>query len=55
MYDATGRLVSTPVNEMMNAGFHEKPIGTRDCRPGIYFLSMDADEYQSMKRFSIMH
>ncbi len=44
LYDATGRVVKTLVNEQMNAGEHNVRISAQDLTAGVYFVRMDTPD-----------
>jgi hypothetical protein len=51
----TGRLVKVIADEMMNEGENEIILNASEVKAGIYFLRMDATEYNSMKKMYVVN
>lgn len=59
VYDVTGRLVTTLVNERLDAGEHAITWSGRDglnrqCSSGVYFVSFAADKYVASKKMVLL-
>jgi flagellar hook assembly protein FlgD len=50
IYDLTGRLVTTLINEEKEAGFYEVQFNGSNLSSGIYFYEIDAGEYKTSKK-----
>jgi hypothetical protein len=54
VYDTTGRLVSTLVNGWREAGTREVTFDGSELVSGVYFLRMQAGEYSSVKKITLL-
>ena len=50
IYDITGRLVETLVNEHKNAGYYSVNWNAANVSSGIYFYRIDAGEFRSVRK-----
>lgn len=50
VYDITGRLVETLVDEEQNAGVHRIDWSPKQAPGGIYFYCLEADDFSSVKK-----
>ncbi len=54
IYDMTGKIVKTLVNEKKTAGYYEANWNTKDLASGIYFAKFKTDGYQSITKLILM-
>ena len=54
IYDMTGRIAKTLVNEEKESGYHEVNLHTKDLASGIYFAKIVAGDYKSTKKLILV-
>jgi hypothetical protein len=54
VYDITGKLVSIPVSEYMNAGFHEISFNASQLSTGTYFYKLVSGNYSDVKKMILI-
>jgi hypothetical protein len=54
IYDVSGRLVATPVDEVLGAGAHVSRIPTEDLPAGVYFYSLEMGKEKVSRRLVIV-
>ena len=54
IYDVSGRIVKTLVNEKENAGYHSVSFDTKGLKAGIYFAKLVAGDYKDTKKLTIL-
>ena len=54
VYDVSGRLVSAPVDEVLNAGSYVSRISTEDLPAGVYFYSLEMGEKSVSRRLVVV-
>lgn len=52
--DVTGREVATLVNQMQNAGYQKVQFNAADLTTGVYFYTIQAGNFQDMKRMVLV-
>ncbi len=55
LYDASGRLVSTLLDKTVVPGQHELQFNTASLRNGVYFLRMEALNFEAKTKFVVLH
>lgn len=55
IYDTSGRLVKTLLDENMTAGPHEIPFSSRGLASGIYFYQLNTDRKTLSRKMTIIH
>lgn len=54
VYNVTGQLVETLLDESMNAGHHSADWDAPDVPSGLYFYSIEAGDYRAIRRMLIL-
>jgi len=54
MYDVSGRLVSTIVDEVKPPGYYDMQLGIQKLPTGVYFILMHADEFVAVHKLLIL-
>lgn len=54
LYNNIGQLVTEIVNSSMEAGYHEVNFNGADLSSGVYFYSLEAGEFRSVKKMLLM-
>ncbi|MBK8551951.1 MAG: T9SS type A sorting domain-containing protein [Ignavibacteria bacterium] len=54
IFDASGREVSTPVNEVRTAGYHSVIFNASGMSSGVYFYTLSAGDFVSTKKMLIL-
>ena len=54
VYDITGRLVSTIVNEELNAGSHTRVFDASALSSGVYFYRLEAGSFSSVQKMTLI-
>jgi hypothetical protein len=54
VYDVSGRVVKTLVNDRLGAGYHTAKLNDKDLQSGIYFARLKTDNYEATKKFMMM-
>jgi len=54
MYDVSGRLVSTIVDEMKPPSYYDMQLGIQKLPTGVYFILMHADEFVAVHKLLIL-
>ena len=54
MYDVSGRLVSTIVDEVKLPGYYDMQLGIHRLPTGVYFILMHADEFVAVHKLLIL-
>ena len=54
MYDVSGRLVSTIVDEVKPPGYYDMQLGIHKLSTGVYFILMHADEFVAVHKLLIL-
>lgn len=54
VYDVTGRLVSTLVNQSVEAGFHSVSFNASGLSSGLYFYVLEAGSFRSVKKLTLL-
>jgi hypothetical protein len=50
LYDVSGRLVESLVNDRVNPGYYQLKINTKKFASGVYFCSMETEEFGKVKK-----
>ena len=53
IYDITGSLVKTVLNESVSAGAHTYNVNTQNLNSGVYFINMESDSISKTMKFLI--
>jgi len=54
VYDAMGRLVAFPLDEMRESGQHDLPFAAGDLRSGSYYYSLEVDGVRQTRKMMIL-
>ncbi|MBN1633079.1 MAG: T9SS type A sorting domain-containing protein [Ignavibacteria bacterium] len=54
IFDLTGRIISTLVNEKLNPGTYELRFYAKDLPGGVYFYWMEADKFKETKKIILL-
>jgi len=54
VYDVLGRTVSTLVDEVQQSGYHQYQFDATNLASGVYFYSMNAGEFSSVKKLLLL-
>lgn len=54
IYDITGRIISTPVNESLNAGSYRIKFEGTELSSGVYFYNMRSDNFVQTKKMLLL-
>jgi len=54
VYDITGKVVNTLVNEAKTAGFHTVVFNASNLSSGVYFYSMTTDSFKDIKKLTVI-
>ena len=54
MYDVSGRLVSTIVDEVKPPGYYDMQLGIQKLPTGVYFILMHADEFVAVHKLLVL-
>lgn len=54
VYDITGKLIKTLVNETKNAGFYTVEFNASSISSGVYFYSMTSDNFKEVKKLTVI-
>lgn len=54
LYDIAGRLVSILANENQNSGVHFKQYNITNLPQGVYFITIDAEEYRETRKIILL-
>ena len=54
LYDISGRLVNTLIDEYKNPGNYQLTLNTKNLSAGVYFLSLDSQEKRIIKRLVVV-
>ncbi len=50
LYDVTGRLVESLIDEELNPGYYQIRINTQNLASGVYFCSMETADFEQVKK-----
>jgi hypothetical protein len=54
VYDITGKVISTLVNDTKSAGFHTVEFNASNLSSGVYFYMMTADNFKDIKKLTVI-
>lgn len=54
VYDITGKVISTLVNETKSAGFHTLEFNASNLSSGVYFYMMTAENFKDIKKLTVI-
>ena len=54
IYDVTGRIVSTLINEYLNSGTYEIKFNAQGISSGVYFYELRANSYRDIKKMTLI-
>jgi chaperonin GroEL (HSP60 family) len=54
VYDITGKVINTLVNEAKTAGFHTVVFNASNLSSGVYFYSMTTESFKDIKKLTVI-
>jgi flagellar hook assembly protein FlgD len=54
VYDITGKVISTLVNETKSAGFHTVEFNASNLSSGVYFYMMTTESFKDIKKLTVI-